>query len=99
MDSERDKQEQIIRILATKLAALKCREFALDRFVQELEKRKESAILELFRVIQDSTEVGKVYAAGYTAPDAIVAAALGTMPLSEVEELIQHIVPEARELK
>jgi hypothetical protein len=99
MDPQQEKQEQIIRILAAKLAALKCSQFAFDRFLQELKRRKEFAILDLLRVIQDSREVGEVYAAGGTAPDAIVSAALGTMRLDEVEELIQHIVPEVPELK
>jgi hypothetical protein len=99
MDAQQEKQEQIIRILATKLAALKCSQFAFDRFLQELKRRKEFAILDLLGVIQDSREVREVYVAGGTAPDAIISAALGTMPLDQVEELIQRIVPEAPEPK
>jgi hypothetical protein len=99
MDTQQEKQEQIIRFLVTSLAAHKCEQLVFDRFVQELRERKEVAILELLRDIRESHEVGAAYASAGMAPDVIVSAALGNMPLDEVERLIRNILPEAKEPK
>jgi hypothetical protein len=97
MDTEQKRQEHIIRVLVTSLAAHKCEQFVFDRFVQEMKKGKEVAILELLRNIRDSQEVGAAYAAASKASDAIVSAAFGKMPLDQVEKLIQNIPPSTEE--
>lgn len=99
MDIQREKQEQLIRFLLENWAGGWCEQFVFEQFVRELKERGVTGIPELLHKIRNSPHLCGEYASIGSRLGPIIEAALGTMPLDQVEKMIRKLLPDRAEPK
>lgn len=93
MDAQQQKQERLIRFLLDNWAGYWCEQIVFEQFVRELKEKGVSGIPQQLHKIRDSPHIRAEYASIGSRLQPIIEAALGTMPLDEVEKTLQKLLP------
>ena len=99
MESQKEKQERLIRFLLENWAGYWCEQIVFEQFVRELKEKGVTGIPEHLHKIRGSPHIGAEYASIGSRLQTIIEAALGTMPLDQVEKMIQKLLPNRGEPK